>query len=202
MIDYLVHVYGIDTEPFRNLSVLPDQEALQIMEALYVAGDVFWERFKKPEEYLFSRKQTEQWLREGFIAKGGEPKDAYPIYMVLGRPKWGESRMRVALQTTVREIEVPLSILGEGDVSFTYPDSMVSWLLEQEKNPVHYQPGYHGEVFTRAEIFAIIEEKGLPDNGWETNVPDHLAHYIETQVWNRQALLDYQKQLDEDEFIF
>jgi len=201
MIDYLVHVYGIDTKPFRNLSALPDKEALQIMEALYVEGDIFWERFKNPREYLHGRKQTEQWLREGFMAKGGKPQEAYPIYMVLGRPKWGKRRIGVAMQSTVREIEVPLSILGERDVSFTYPDSMVSWMLEQEKNPAHYQPDYHGEVFTRSEIFAIIEEKGLPDEGWETNVPDHLTHYIEAQVWNRKVLLDYKQQLDYNECI-
>ena len=197
MIDYLVHVYGIDTEPFRNLSALPDKEALQIMEARYVEGDIFWERFKNPQEYLAHRKQTEAWLRKSFIAKGGEPQAAYPIYMVLGRPKWGEKEMAAAMQTTIWDIEVPLSILGEGDVSFTYPDSMVSWMLKQEQNPAHYQPGYHGEVFTRSEIFAIIEQKGLPDEGWETNVPDHLAHYIEAQVWNRAVLLDYKKQLDD-----
>ena len=199
MIDYLVHVYGINTEPFQSLSALPDKEALQIMEALYVEGELFWERFENPKGYLDHRKQVEQWLREGFIAKGGEPQEVYPIYMVLGRPKWEEKRMSVALQTTLRDIEVPLSILGEGDVSFTYPDSMVSWMLKQEKNPAHYQPGYHGEVFTRSEIFAIIEKKGMPDEGWETNVPKHMAHYIEAQVWNRNMLLDYKKQLDDDE---
>jgi hypothetical protein len=199
MIDFLVHVYGIDTEPFRSLSSLPDKEALQIMEAMYVEGHLFWERFENPKRYLDHRKQVEQWLREGFIAKGGEPHEANPIYLVLGRPKWGEKRMSVALQTTLRDIEVPLSILGDGDVSFTYPDSMVSWILKQEKNPSYYQPCYHGEVFTRSEIFAIIEKKGMPDEGWETNVPEHMAHYIEAQVWNRKVLLDYKKQLENNQ---
>ena len=72
-------------------------------------------------------------------------------------------------------------------------------MLKQEKNPAHYQPGYHGEVFTRSEIFAIIEEKGMPGEGWETKVPDYLAHYIEAQVWNHQVLLAYKQQLDDDE---
>jgi hypothetical protein len=198
MIDYLVHIYGIDTEPFRNLSALPDKEALQIMADLYVEGAVFWKRFKSPQGYWQHRQETEQWLRQGFIAKGGTPQETYPIYMVLGHPKWGDRRIDAATRATTREIEVPLSIFGERDVSFTYPDSMVSRMLEQEKNPAHYQPGYHGEVFTRSEIFAIIEEKGLPDEGWETNVPDHLAHYIEAQVWNRNLLLEYKKRLDAD----
>ena len=171
------------------------------MEALYNEGDLFWERFKNPEEYLAARKETEQWLREGFIAKGGKPREAYPVYMVLGRPKWGEKEMSVALQTTLRDIEIPLSILGEGDVSFTYPDSMVSFMLKQEKDPAHFQPGYHGEVFTRREISAIIAEKGMPDEGWETNVPKNLAHYIVAQVWNRKVLVDYKKQLDGDEHM-
>lgn len=42
------------------------------------------------------------------------------------------------------------------------------------------------------EITAIVAEKGLPGEGWETRIPAHFAHYIEAQVWNAEALEDYQ----------
>jgi hypothetical protein len=64
-------------------------------------------------------------------------------------------------------------------------------LIENLKNPEFYQPDYHGKLFTLAEMRAIVAEKGLPDEGWETRVPDDLAHYIEAQVWNRQPLLEF-----------
>ena len=88
---------------------------------------------------------------------------------------------------------MPVSIFDEGDISFTYPDSMVTLLMENLQNPEFYQPDYHGKLFTLPEIRRIVAEKGLPDEGWETSVPDHLAHYIEAQVWNRGPLLEYMR---------
>ena len=59
-------------------------------------------------------------------------------------------------------------------------------------------PDYHGKVFTLSEILSIVEIKGLPEEGWETNTPASLPHYIEAQVWNRTLLLEYKRQLDGD----
>ena len=68
---------------------------------------------------------------------------------------------------------------------------MVTLLMADEKDARYYQPDYHGKLFTLSEIRAIVAVKGLPDEGWDTGVPDSLAHYIEAQVWNRDPLLPY-----------
>jgi hypothetical protein len=52
-------------------------------------------------------------------------------------------------------------------------------------------PEFHGKVFTLSEIQTIVERKGMPEEGWETNMPRELAHYIEAQVWNREVLIQY-----------
>jgi hypothetical protein len=39
---------------------------------------------------------------------------------------------------------------------------MVTLLMESQKNPEYYQPGYHGVLFTLPEILSIIQAKGLP----------------------------------------
>lgn len=191
MVDYLLHFYRKGTQPFRSLSALPDAVAESIMQDLYVEGSLIWERFKDPAAYLQARRQTEQWLRSAFIAKGGDPQEPYPVYMVLGRSRWVEKMADAATLASTAEIRVPLSIFRECDVSFTYPDSMVTLLLESQKNPDYYQPDYHGKLFTLPEILAIVAAKGLPDEGWETNVPSTLAHYIEAQVWNHRRLWEY-----------
>ncbi len=191
MIDYLVHYYRRGTQPFRSLSDLPDCEALQIMRDLYVAGSVIWERFKDPADYLQERRQIEAWLHKEFIAKGGRPQLAYPIYMVLGRSRWIESAADPATLSTTAEIQVPLGLFEEGDVSFTYPDSMVSALMELEKNPEYYEPDYHGKVFTLREIEEIISTKGLPGEGWQTRMPVRYAHYIEAQAWDSSVLTQW-----------
>jgi hypothetical protein len=78
--DYLTHYYRKGTEPFRSLSLLTDEEAARLMETMYIEGSVIWERFKDPRQYLEQRRHTETWLREAFLAKGGKPQTACPVY--------------------------------------------------------------------------------------------------------------------------
>jgi len=191
VIDFLIHYYRTGTEPFRSLSALPDAEAIEIMRSLYVEGSVIWERFKDPVDYLQGRRQIEAWLRQEFIRLGGQPQDQSPIYLVLGRSKWVERMADPATLSTTSAIQVPLSILGESDVSFTYPDSMVSYFLELRQDPEVYQPGYHGRVFTLSQIRKIVDEKGLPEEGWVTKTAADVAHYVEAQVWNCRLLEEY-----------
>jgi hypothetical protein len=194
MIEYMTHIYRRGAEPFKSLSALGDDEALQIMKGLYVEGSAYWERFKEPLEYLQARRQTERWMHQAFIDKGGKPEQNYPIYFMVGRPLWIERVADAATIASTAEIRVPISIFDERDISFTYPDSMVTMLLETLKNPEFYQPDYHGKLFTLSEIRAIVAVKGMPDEGWSTKVPDHLAHYIEAQVWSRRPLIEFMRQ--------
>lgn len=188
MTSYLTHYYSIDKAPFLSLSALPDHDALNIMAEL--ADDTpYGERFKNPVQYLQNRKDTEQWVRQAFIAKGGRPKDNYPISTVLGSSKWLVEA--APKRETHGEIRIPLSILTTNDVSFTYPDSMISRWLGREKPPQFYQPDLHGIVFTLPEILKIVAERGMPEEDWEIKLPKHLAPYIEAQVWNRALLLAY-----------
>jgi len=193
MIDYLTYYYSLDKEPFRSLSELPDDEAIAIMESL--ADDTpYGERFKDPEQYLQNRKDTEAWVRRAFIAKGGKPKDAFPIAMVLRSSSW---LVKAAPDPAEHgEIRIPLSILTHDDVSFTYPDSMISRWFGREKPIEFYQPDLHGIVFTLPEIKAIVAEKGMPEEDWEIELPKQLAPYIEAQVWNRELLRNYWQRMN------
>jgi hypothetical protein len=195
VVDFLLHFFRRGSRPFQSLSELPECQAHSIMRGLFVEGSVFWERFRDPSSYLSFRKQVEHRMRGEFLAKGGVPKQEYPIYFVLGRPKWIETAADAQTTSTTEEITIPLSILSSEDVSFTYPDSMVSAMMDAEKNPEYYEPDYHGQVFTLTEVSRIIGEKGLPGEKWQTMMPRHLAHYIEAQVWNRRPLLEYYDQI-------
>ena len=190
MVDYLTHYYFRDKEPFMSLSALADHEAIKIMEAL-CDDTPFGTRFKDPLQYLRNRRATETWVREGFAAKGGQPQAPYPISMVLGSSKWmvaiAPDRDRHA------EIRIPLSIFSETDISFTVPDSMISRWFSLEKPPEFYQPELHGQIFTLSEILAIVDQKGMPELDWQTNLPSDLAPYIEAQVWRHDLLKVYKK---------
>lgn len=187
MIKYLTYYYGAQTIPFRSLSALPDEEAIKIMNELYV-DDPVWGRFKNPAWYIQARRQIEQWLRHEFISKGGRPQEDYPIYMVVGACDMLEN---AAPDGQLAKIQVPISYFKEEDVSFTYIDSMFSYHLGQEKLPDYYQEQYHGKVFTLSEILSIIEERGEPVEGWWGNLPADFFPYIEAQVWNHKILRDF-----------
>ena len=188
MIDFLTYYYSLDKEPFQSLSQLSDEEAIKIMELL-CDDTPFGERFKNPVQYLQNRKETEQWVRAAFIEKGGRPKDEYPISMVLGSSKW----MVNASPDKHRhgEIRIPLSLFTKFDVSFTYPDSMISRWMGEEKPDAFYQAELHGKVFTLFEIMTIVEKRGMPEEDWEVKLPENLAPYIEAQVWNHDLLFNY-----------
>jgi len=184
MIDFLTHYYKADSKPFLSLSSLEESEALKIMESLYI-DDPIWCRFNNPEAYLRARKKTEAWLKKCFIEKGGMPKQNYPIYTVLGSCEMLEDKMDAA---ALSKIEIPLSLLDEDEVSFTFIDSMFSITLGEEKTKEYYQEEYHGKVFTLNEINGIILKKGLPSKGWWGNLPKDFFHYIEAQVWNSERV--------------
>lgn len=194
MIDCLLHLYAKDGEPFRSLSYLPDDEALALMRRLYRPNAVYWDRFEDPVAYLQSRRAVENWLRQEFIAKGGKPQEPYPIYMVLGRTLWMETAVNELTRATTSQTEVPLNLFSAEDISFTYPDSMVSAMIAYQKDPRYYLPEFHGKLFTLPEILAILEERGLPGERWGNNLPDDWANYIEAQVWNRKPLQVYSGQ--------
>lgn len=193
MIDYLTYYYKLGTEPFRSLSALSDEEAIKIMQELY-DDTVFGERFQNPIQYLRNRRETEKWVRNEFKIKGGRPQEAYSIPMVLGTSRWMvENSPDPSMHG---EIRIPLSVFTEHDVSFTYPDSMISLWFAREKPKEYYIADYHGKVFTLSEILSITREKGMPEEDWHTNLPDHLAPYIEAQVWNHKILKKFKQSND------
>ena len=191
MKNYLTYYYTKGTEPFRSLSALPDDEAIRVMEALYEEfhDSILFERFKNPVGYLKERRNTEYWVREAFMMKGGTPQAVYPISMVLGESAW--ITRHAPDPARHGELRIPLAIFQESDVSFTFPDSMVSYWLGLEKPAPYYLPDYHGRVFTRAEILAIVAERGLPEATWNVQLPPDLGTYIEAQVWNHALLRQF-----------
>lgn len=188
MVDFITHVYKAGSPPFQTLSELPDAQAVALMKSLYCKDSIFWQRFADPLAYLCTRRQLECTLKTEFEKKGGRPKQDSPIYFMLGWPSWAAEMGDAETASSTEKIEVPLSIFDKQDISFTYPDSMVSALMAGQRNPEYYEPEYHGRVFTLDEMVQIIARKGLPGEQWKTKMPRYFAHYVEVQVWNRQTL--------------
>jgi hypothetical protein len=184
--DFISHYYRKGTQPFQSLSTLNDGEAVEIMRSLY-DETMFGVRFKEPGQYLQKRRCSEKWIREEFKLKGGCPILEYPIYFVLGESQWLTAHSPD--RSLQKEVRIKLADLEEEDVSFTYPDSMISFWLGNERPPELYLPEFHGKVFTRKEILAIVDQHGDPERDWHVHLPPSLAPYIEAQVWNKNPLM-------------
>ncbi|WP_374016071.1 hypothetical protein ABU162_17155 [Paenibacillus thiaminolyticus] len=128
MFGYITHYYN--AIPFRNLSALSRIEAMQVMKEL-CDDTPFFERFKEPIQYWDNRLEAEMWLRNGFKEKGGVPKYNYPFYAVLGTGDWIES-YALSAGLEVEFLRIPLSLFNEEDISFTLPDSMVSFWIGRD----------------------------------------------------------------------
>jgi hypothetical protein len=175
----LTHYFHKNEIPFKNLSALTEIEALKIISNLCHRPGLVYRRFDNPELYLKQRQLTENWVRQEFIKKGGQPALDYPHYFVMGHSKWIEE----GYNGESHNIQFPISNFHPNVISFTYPDSMISYWLNSQTDRVYYQPEYHGRVFTLNEILQIIERFGIPDEEWRTDETRKFDLFIEAQVW-------------------
>lgn len=175
----LTHYYHKNDQPFQSLSSLSDAAALSIIESLSDRTGGVYHRFINPEKYLQDRRETESWLRAEFMAKGGQPQSLYPHYLTIGRSAWIEA----GFDEPANFIQLPIATFHPDRISFTYPDSMVSYWLRSQCGQVFYRPEYHGRVFTLTEIYQIIDRFGIPELEWQTDPARKYDLFIEAQVW-------------------
>ncbi|MDQ0888634.1 hypothetical protein QFZ81_003722 [Paenibacillus sp. V4I9] len=187
--DYITHYYIKGTLPFRSLSALTESEALKIMENLCDDSPLL-SRFKQPTNYMEDRRETEKWLRNSFIEKGGRPEAVYPLYTLLGTSNLIEKNA-LNYGTDIDRISIPISIFDEHDITFTYPDSMVSYSTWKYKPAAHYQAEYHGLVFTLSEAKAKLINNITDLLGEKWTFSEETLPYIEAQIWNHKKVLTY-----------
>jgi len=138
-----------------------------------------YRRFSDPEKYLRQRRESELWVREEFIKKGGKPISVYPHYFVVEQAIWIEE----GYKGDSRVVQIPVSTFDPNCISFTYPDSMISYWLRSQADQVFYHPAYHGQVFRLSEIYKIIDEFGIPGEEWRSEEIRKYDLFIEAQVW-------------------
>jgi hypothetical protein len=175
----LVHYHHKNDEPFQNLSALADEEALSVISNLRDRVGSVYHRFSNPERYLMQRRKAESWVRQAFIDKGGQPMATYPHYLTIERAKWIEEGYSGQSQM----VRFPVSAFPSAQISFTYPDSMISYWLKSQTDRVFYRPEYHGRVFLLGEIAEVIDVFGIPDEEWRTEAARKYDLFIEAQVW-------------------
>ncbi len=185
----LHYYYESSRPPFLSLSELPESKFSALMEDfgnLDTAENRFDEDWKR-DFYLFFRPYTEEKLRAAFIEKGGKPNLKAPRYFSLGPTNWFLDWYEEPAM-----IEIPLKEIPSELISFTYPDSMTSLLIAEDRfEPfAKFKQPYHGEVFRLDELSRLIEQYGFPDENDPTN-QEYGNRIIEAQIWDVKLLEPY-----------
>ncbi|MEM7080033.1 MAG: hypothetical protein AAF513_15535 [Pseudomonadota bacterium] len=184
--DTLYHYYEKSRGPLRSISELSQQEFTALMHEIGAQGtpenrfDEAWKR----DFYLHFRPYLERTIKARFEAKGGRPRIDAPRYFTLGPSTWFLDWYKEP-----EALAIPLAAIPEDLVSFTFPDSMMSYLIFEDRfEPfAKFKMPYHGEVFLRHELAGLIDSYGLPDESDPRNI-EHGNRIIEAQVWDLELL--------------
>lgn len=175
---YALHRYRPQFGPFRNILSSEPVEAEAILDQLRSLPGHEW----LVPDYLVERRVVEGWLRQGHEANGGNISGLYPVYFSLW-PKPPE--------LGPYDILLPLGAFEERELSFTFPDSMISHGIayrmregeEKEQRP------YHGLVFDLVGIDDLIAKYGCRNmargasNGLNTTVRSKCKFGVMKRLW-------------------
>jgi len=183
-VEYLYHYFDRTRGPFRSLTALPFRKAKALLRKLQ------YDDLPDPNWFLKRRYADEKAVREQFIAIGGKPVRAAPIYCTLG-PNEGMKTWFDHLGI----IKIPIGGFGLDTVSFTYGDMFAVF------NPaLDTGEEWWGKVYRYEEITALISTYGWPEDlvydmknrVFPKGKPiNQYLKYVEAQVWSDEVLDRY-----------
>ncbi len=182
---FLFHYYELDNGPFRNIT----EHGLEKAESIQAQISKGFNS-KRPDNYLDLRFSLEKRIKKQFILKGGKPSRNDPFYFTLGECNWAKS-----WYVNPGVIKIPLTDFKTEHISFTYPDSMVSFQFYDQPKLKAYRKDCNGQVFLLNEMNDLINVYGLPTEE-KSQIQESLKYdkYIEAQVWDDKIINEYKKQ--------
>ena len=173
---YLVNYRHTNSTPCKSITELSLEEAKKMAKKLYTDCDCrAHRRFGATfEQYYENRCKAEQLMRDAFRELGGKPERNHPLYFSVQSSEilsenYGEHCM----------IQIDLGEVAEGDISFTFGDSMAL-----------YYTGKLNRVYTKNDLLKQLE---LYDNDVNKMLEQNKEQigFIEAQLWSDKYLQDY-----------
>jgi len=186
---FLYHYYELENGPFRNITEYGYEKAVNIQNKI-VEG---WNS-KRHDGYVKLRFSLEKRMRAQFILKGGKPTRNDPSYFTLGECQWAKS-----WYINPGVIKISLTHFKSEHISFTYPDSMISYQLFDEPKLEKYRKNCSGKIFLLSEINNLINEYSLPSEK-KSKAEERLKYdrYIEAQVWDDSIIKAYKTKMKKE----
>ncbi len=170
---YLVNYRHKDSMPCKSITELPLEAAKKLAEKLHADGSCrAHRRFGASfERYYEDRCKAEQRMRELFRKLGGVPERSHPLYFSV-QP----SEMLAENYGEYCAIKIDLDVVADGDISFTFGDSMA----------LYYSEKLH-QVYTKNDL---LEQLELYDNDVNKLLEQNKeqSSFIEAQLWNDRYL--------------
>lgn len=163
--------------PVGSITRLPKEEAFKVAKELAVNAEekfTSFSRFRDFEGYYAHRVKVEKWLYEEFIASGGEPEYAQPIYFVLGKSDYLKEWFDDG-----EEVKIPLDAIDPEHISFTYGDSMSVYRRREEKSLLRKQSLLEFITSMGKDIETVVDELNQQNR------------YIEVQLWKDNYVEQY-----------
>ena len=180
--EYLYHYFERNNGPFQNITKDGVEKAIRIQSEISEGLNS-----KRPPDYVELRFALEKRLKEQFISKGGKPNRDDPFYFTLGECEWAKS-----WYINPGVVKIPLSAFSAEHISFTYPDSMVSFQFHDEPKLATYRKDENGKVFLLDEIEEVINKHGVPgEEKWSSDERMKYDRYIEAQIWDDSVIKSF-----------
>jgi hypothetical protein len=167
---YISHYYYPGTDPWKNIMLLPEEEAFQVAKELADAhpNTTSFGRFADFENYYPARKKADDFVRERFIELGGNPKLLHPFAFTLLECEYLKEWF-----SSSDKIIIDLEDIPDDQVSFTLGDSCA--LMIHGNEPV---------VLTKKHLLERIEScNGSIDEFFKESLGKYA--YVEAQLWDR-----------------
>lgn len=172
---HLFHYFEKNSEPLQSMTAQGFDKATEIQKNITKGFNS-----QRPPNYVELRFAVEKRLKSAFESKGGKPKSPNPSYFTLGSCDWVKSCYDDPSVTII-----PLADVDPEQLTFTYPDSMVSFQFHDEPKLGIYRKPCNGQVFLLDEIMEVIDQYGLPsEEKWQNEEASKYDRYIEVQVWD------------------
>lgn len=172
----LYHYYEKDIGPFRNLSDLSVDRAVDVLEDIRMTRPSS-QAARRDMNYMNRRINYENQARALFVEKGGKPTREAPHYMVVEECEWLDS-----WYLDSECIKIPVEEFPLDSISFTYGD------MHPTFSPiVNDGKEYRKKLYTYKEILDVIQRYGLPQH-WNAEGKFGPERYIEVQIWTDEII--------------
>ncbi len=154
-----------------NITEYSEKEQHIIAEQLSHCSGRALNRFKRFNNYIRQRNETEKWLFSAFLNAGGCPVSLHPFYFILGESQ----QLKHDFGSDAKTIQLDTNLINYNHISFTLGDSVGVYISSAQK-----------KIYLLDQIEELLSAPEFIQ--WQMNPLQSYHRYIEAQLWDKHYL--------------